>query len=232
MGAIKGLGAIYLVVGALAIGVVGCAGSDDGSTEPALTSPEVTSTREAPPSTVEDVAEEPATDEPTAAQIREAEQVVKAELPSIPLWEGTTVHGVPTADGDVCVERIRPKGAGGAADLGRNAGFVVVSIPSMQTGEPTDGTCGKPAPEPDERLSTSELNALANELALVIEAGSSSEIVATASRAKNKIDKPLPVLTVQANLIHSATVAAIEAANLGDESQLRAALRYLGEAQE
>lgn len=220
---IKGLGAITLAVVALAIGVVGCGGSDP--------KPAVTTERNPPPS-VEDVAEEPATEQPTAAEIREAEAVVKAELPSIPLWKGTTFHGVPTADGDVCVERIRSKHAGAALGLGRNAGFVVVSTPSMQTGEPTDGTCGKPAPDPDERLSTSELNALADELALAIEGGNSSEIVATASRVKNTIDKPLPILTKQANLIHSATVAAVEGANLGDESQLEAALRYLREAVE
>lgn len=167
---------------------------------------------------------------PTAAQIREAEEAVKAELPSIPIWKGTTFHGVPTADGNVCVERTYSKHTAEVLGGGRNAGFVVVSIPSMTGGEPRDGTCDKPKPDPDERLSPAELEDLANEMTLAIEGGSSSEIIATANRIKNKLDKPLPVMTKQANLIHSATVAAIEGSETGDDSQLEAALRFLAES--
>jgi hypothetical protein len=47
---------------------------------------------------------------------------------------------------------------------------------------------------------------------------------------KRKIDNPLPVLTKQANLIHPATVAAIEGAELSEDQQLEAALRYLAES--
>lgn len=167
---------------------------------------------------------------PAVTQIREAEEVVKSELPAIPLWKGTTFHGVPTADGDVCVERFYSKHSAEVLGGGKSAGFVVVSLPSMTSSEPRDGTCDKPEPEPDERLSPTELEGLAEELTLAIESGSSSEIVTTANRVKNKLDKPLPVLTKQANLIHSATVAAIEGAETGDRSQLESALRFLGES--
>lgn len=167
---------------------------------------------------------------PTQAQIREAEAIVKDELPSTPIWKGTTFHGVATANGDVCVERTHSKHTAELFGGGRSAGFVVVSIPTMTAGEPQDGTCGKPKPKPNERLSGAELESMDSALTAAIEGGDSSEIVAYAQRIKNKIDKPLPVTTKQANLIHSATVAAIEGAETGNPKQLEAALRYLAEA--
>ncbi|MGC1166333.1 MAG: hypothetical protein WA862_09500 [Solirubrobacterales bacterium] len=158
--------------------------------------------------------------------------MVKGELPPIPIWKGTTFHGVPTADGDVCVERTYSEHTAEIFGDGRNAGFVTVSLPSMSAGEPKDGTCAQPSPDPDERLTVNELNALASELVLAIEAGGDPEIVSTANRVKTAIDKPLPILTKQANLIHSATVAATEGVKVSDDTQFEAALRFLNEATE
>lgn len=220
------LAAACVAIGAT-LSLAACGGNDSSTTAAPASGSGSAKTKPEPQSRSKP---EPEPQGPTAAQIREAEKVVKAELPSIPIWKGTTFHGVPTADGNVCVERTYSQHTAEVLGGGRNAGFVVVSIPSMMAGEPQDGTCGKPEPTPDERLSPAELEDLAGELTLAIEGGSSSEIIATANRIKNKLDKPLPVMTKQANLIHSATVAAIEGSETGDDSQLEAALRFLAES--
>ena len=77
---------------------------------------------------------------PSAAQIRKAEEVVRDELPAIPLWEKATFRGVATEVGDVCVDRLLARRS--AALLGgHGASHVVVAIPDMTTGKAQDGTC-------------------------------------------------------------------------------------------
>lgn len=230
--------AVALITAAL--GLAAC-GGDSSSTEAEATRPAApeptneptTEAKVAHPETAPRPGPEsaPEPEGPTAAQVKEAVAIVRGELPDIPIGKGTTFRAVKEPDGDACVERIQSKHAAALFGEGRNAGFVVVSIPEMTAGEPKDGTCGHPAQEPDERLSPAELEDTARELAIAIEGGS-SEIVPVAERVKRKIDKPLPVLTKQANLIHSATVAAIEGAESGGgfNRQLEAALRYLDEA--
>jgi hypothetical protein len=233
---------LAVVLIAAALGLVACGGGSSSTeaeaTRPAAPEPMNETTTEAKAAHAEaaprpEPEPEPAPEPegPTAAQVKEAVAIVRGELPDIPIWKGTTFHAVKEADGDVCVERIQSKHAAALFGEGRNAGFVVVSAPEMTAGEPKDGTCGHPAQEPDERLSPAELEDMARELAVAIEEGS-SEIVPIAERVKRKIDKPLPVLTKQANLIHSATVAAIEGVESGGgfNRQLEAALRYLEEA--
>jgi hypothetical protein len=225
---------------AAALGLVACGGGSSSTeaeaTRPAALEPANETTPEAKAAHAEAAPRPepepvPEREGPTAAQVKEAVAIVRGELPDIPIWKGTTFHAVKEAGGDVCVERIQSKHAAALFGEGPNAGFVVVSVPEMTAGEPKDGTCGHPAQEPDERLSPAELEDMARELAVAIEEGS-SEIVSIAERVKRKIDKPLPVLTKQANLIHSATVAAIEGAESGGgfNRQLEAALRYLEEA--
>lgn len=169
-------------------------------------------------------------DQPTAAQIREVEEAVRDELPSIPLWEKATFHGVATEDGDVCVDRYYSKESADVLGGGRSAGYVVVVLPGLTTSEPKDGKCGRPLPDPGERLSPEELDGLAKELIAAIEAGDAAETVSTAKRIKASLDKPVPMMTYEANLIHSATVAAIEGVQTDAPNQVDAALRFLNEA--
>lgn len=83
------------------------------------------------------------TEEPVSAEdqaVADAEAAVKASLPGIPLWKGTTFKGTYVSEDEVCVDRTFKNGT--------NAGFVVVALPDLMLGEPLDGTCAEPAPEP------------------------------------------------------------------------------------
>lgn len=81
------------------------------------------------------------------ALVAKAEKIVASELPDIPVWKGTTFKGTYVSETEVCVDRTYGKN-GGVDGKGGNAGFVVVTFPDGKTGEPKDGTCAKPAPEP------------------------------------------------------------------------------------
>lgn len=84
---------------------------------------------------------------PTGEQVREAEEIVRDELPATPIWEKARFHGVPTESGDVCVNRTYAADSAKLIGGDRNAGHVVVAIPEMTTGQPQDGQCGdQPAP--------------------------------------------------------------------------------------
>jgi hypothetical protein len=208
-----------LAVGvALALGGSGCGDSESTSE----------TSRPDASNTIDAVKQEPPRS--SAAQIKEAEEVVRDELPSIPLWEKATFRGVATQSGDVCVDRIYSKDSAELLGGGRSAGYVTVTVPELTTGEPRDGKCARPLPDPGERLSPGELDELAEELIAVIETGDAAETVFTARRIKATLDKPVPMTTYQANLIHSATVAAIEGTQTNASSQVDAALRFLHDA--
>lgn len=86
-----------------------------------------------------------------AALVAQAEKLVLADLPDVPVWEGVTATGTWVSDEEVCVDRFYGPD-GGIGGKGGNAGYVVVEFPAGELGEPQDGTCAKegaaPAPEP------------------------------------------------------------------------------------
>lgn len=90
------------------------------------------------------------TEDPTAERkrlVREAERLVLAELPDIPIWEGTAARGHYVSDTEVCVDRVY----GTTTSIGRkgeSAGYVVVTFPEKSLGEPQDGKCATATPEP------------------------------------------------------------------------------------
>ncbi len=75
-----------------------------------------------------------------AERVAAAEELVLADLPDAPLWEGLTAQGVVVDDSEVCVDRTYPEG-GGLDGKGGSAGYVVVTFPDGTIGEPKDGTC-------------------------------------------------------------------------------------------
>jgi hypothetical protein len=75
-----------------------------------------------------------------AKRISTAEKLVLGVLPEAPIWEGVTAKGVVVNAAEVCVDRTYGP-AGGFDSSGGNAGYVVVSFPSEELGEPQDGTC-------------------------------------------------------------------------------------------
>ena len=81
-----------------------------------------------------------------AALIAEAETAVKNELPDIPIWEGTRFNGEYLSESEVCVDRTYGRG-GGLDGKGGNAGYVMVTFPGAETGEPQDGLCANAMPE-------------------------------------------------------------------------------------
>ncbi|WP_238707002.1 PASTA domain-containing protein [Microbacterium lushaniae] len=69
------------------------------------------------------------------AQVKAAQNAAFDQLPDIPMWDGATVKGTVVSASEVCVDR--------KYGDGRNAGFVVVTVPTLELGEPLDGTCKK-----------------------------------------------------------------------------------------
>jgi hypothetical protein len=80
-----------------------------------------------------------------AKRISTAEKLVLAQLPDIPLWEGTTAKAVVISGAEVCVDRTYGP-TGGLDNSGGNAGYVVVTFPSKKLGEPQDGMCADYVP--------------------------------------------------------------------------------------
>ena len=82
--------------------------------------------------------------------VAEAEDAVLAELSDAPIWEGTTAKGQYVSSTEVCVDRTYGP-TGGLDGKGGNAGYVVVTFPGLELGEPQDGKCAsaitKPTPE-------------------------------------------------------------------------------------
>lgn len=66
-------------------------------------------------------------------------------LPDAPIWKGMSFQGVVVDEIDVCVDRAWAPG-GGPTDTGGPAGYVVVSFPEADVGEPQDGTCAEYSP--------------------------------------------------------------------------------------
>lgn len=74
-----------------------------------------------------------------------AEAAVKAELPNAPIWKGMTFKSVVVDESEICVDRTWAPG-GGPDKLGGNAGYIVVSFPTVAVGKPQGGTCARYAP--------------------------------------------------------------------------------------
>ena len=80
-----------------------------------------------------------------AQRIAAAEKLVLAELTDAPVWKGTTAVGVVVDKSEVCVDRTFGQ-TGGFDNPGGTAGYVVVSFPSKNMGEPQDGFCSSYIP--------------------------------------------------------------------------------------
>lgn len=80
-----------------------------------------------------------------AERVTKAEVAAQAELTNAPIWKGMTFKGVVVDASEICVDRTWAPG-GGPEKLGGNAGYVVVSFPSVAVGKPQDGTCAEYAP--------------------------------------------------------------------------------------
>lgn len=78
-------------------------------------------------------------------RIAAAETAARDSLPDVPIWEGVTFQGVMVDETEVCVDRTWAPG-GGPLDTGGPAGYVVVSFPDVNLGEPQDGRCAEYAP--------------------------------------------------------------------------------------
>lgn len=128
--------------------------------------PEAKDDPKPPPGSGEEKTSAPASSSPTvkpsatvdteaaerAALIAKAEKLVLAELPDAPVWEGVTAEGTYVSKTKVCVDRTYGPNAG-VGGTGGNAGYVMVTFPAGDLGEPQDGTCGKEgaAPEPSDQ---------------------------------------------------------------------------------
>jgi hypothetical protein len=166
---------------------------------------------------------------PTVKQRQAAEVAVQSELPDTPIWEGTQFKTVVISSEEVCVDRIM---AAEEAELfgGDRYSHVVVAIPSLETGPPQDGSCSKPEAPPNQRLSDEQLDQLAHELAAAVESSDEQLMRDEAERIKTALDKPLPVMTKKANLIHSATVAVLHGLQTDNPAEVQSALKYLNQA--
>jgi hypothetical protein len=91
-----------------------------------------------------------------AERVTKAEAAVQAELPDAPIWKGMTFAGVVVDESEICVDRTWAPG-GGPDHLGGNAGYVVVSFPSVALGKPKDGTCAGYAPAQTKAPATVEV---------------------------------------------------------------------------
>jgi hypothetical protein len=124
---------------------------DDPKTEPTATKSTPTPTPKATPT------ESPATSKPSptvdtaaverAALVAKAEKLVLAELPDVSAWDGVTAKGIYVSTKKVCVDRTYGPD-GGLGGNGGNAGYVVVTFPEGDLGEPQDGTCAKEGSAP------------------------------------------------------------------------------------
>lgn len=127
---------VFVSATVISLALTGCASENRGAettTDPSAGSATTaTPTGTTPPQLTE------------SEMISQAENAVKAELPDIPIWEGTTFEGVILRDNAVCVDRTYAEGKG-ITDLGGSAGYVVVAFPALSLGEPQDGVC-KDAP--------------------------------------------------------------------------------------
>lgn len=131
---------VVLLVAASVVGiVVALAGSDDQESDRPASSQQ---TKRPTPSPTIDVAAL------RNELVAKAEAAVLAELPDAPIWEGLTVTGRYVSDTEVCVDRTYPRG-GGIDDKGGSAGYVVVTFPGTDLGEPQDGKCATADAEPE-----------------------------------------------------------------------------------
>ncbi|MBD8102493.1 DUF2511 domain-containing protein [Plantibacter sp. CFBP 8775] len=79
-------------------------------------------------------------DERLARSVR----LVEEALPDAPIWEGMTFVGLVVDESEICVDRTW--GPGNSTDSGSAAGYVVVTFPEEELGEPQDGLCADYAP--------------------------------------------------------------------------------------
>lgn len=77
-------------------------------------------------------------------RVARAVQLVEEVLPDAPIWEGATFSGVVVDETEVCVDRTW--GPGNSTDSGSAAGYVVVTFPEEEFGEPQNGLCAAYAP--------------------------------------------------------------------------------------
>jgi hypothetical protein len=82
-----------------------------------------------------------------AEMVSRAEDLVRGERGDAPIWEGVTAKGKLVDAETVCVDRTYGP-TGGLDGDGGNAGYVVVTFPGEELGEPQDGKCKDFAPEP------------------------------------------------------------------------------------
>lgn len=157
-------------------------------------------------------------------QIPGAVRALDKELDT-PYFDNAKLKGSVQSDTEVCVTvTVKDPIAGSGKS------HFVVTVPDHKIGEPLDGTCKKPKPSADERISPVALDKLANQLLKAIDSGDEANLRAEAKRVKRKLDYPIPMVTEQANLIHSATGAILNGIDTGNASQLKAAKRFLNES--
>ena len=91
-------------------------------------------------STASRLAPKPALTLTDSERVEDSEQLVLAELPDIPVWEGVKAKGVAVDATHVCVDR-KYGPTGGIDGHGGNARYVVVTFPAKKLGAPEDGSC-------------------------------------------------------------------------------------------
>lgn len=77
-------------------------------------------------------------------RVARAVQLVEEVLPGAPIWEGMTFVGVVVDESEICVDRTW--GPGNSTDSGGAAGYVIVTFPEEELGDPQDGLCADYAP--------------------------------------------------------------------------------------
>lgn len=96
-----------------------------------------------------------------------AVHLVEEVLPDAPIWEGMTFAGVVIDESEICVDRTW--GPGNSTDSGGAAGYVIVTFPEEELGEPQDGLCADYAPTSETAVPVVEVPAeLKNDPGLLV----------------------------------------------------------------
>lgn len=177
-------------------------------------------------------------DEPDIAA---AEDAVRDSLPDIPLWEGTKFHGVVVSDTKICVDRTVKK-ENVIGDTGRTS-HVVVTWPDLDQGEPQDGPCAdadktKAKEAAAKRRFFLRMDDLAISLDDAISAAQNGESgplhrLKSLNRKIHKVNDDYLLdggTSVGANLLASASTAAVDAAAENDVAEMARQRKEVAEA--
>jgi hypothetical protein len=228
----------------VAAAVAGCGSNSDSVSETiAQTTTTASQAASTPTATTAPAKTTPVVEDEAKPDKQAAIDVVKADLPDIPLYEGATYKATVIGDAKVCVDQTLSK-SNAAAVGGNRTSHRTVTFPDESIGEAQDGPCAKRAETANRKLQATKtfylkMDDLALDLEDAVEAaqndapGAAGRIGKVRSRILTRVNNHLldgGDTSIGGNLLLSAATTARDAAKSGDQARLADQRREIADA--